>query len=194
MCADSELYSALQHCSRAWPLRRRLARKSSSASVFNLPAPTATMTTHPTPVRPMASMGRDISTVASSWAWAHGPAGVMATAGAAIDSVTAAAEAIAAAAGPWPIAAAMRAVEEGRAAERQFAAAEQLAPAALEPSMPAQRFPMPVGRVPARLTRRQCVPAHPTPPLRIAAAAVDMRAAAQRTVAAAVAAADAGNL
>src|ERR1035441_9152969 len=84
---------------------------------------TAITTMHLTPARPMDSTGRDISTTASSWAWAHGLAGVMATAGAAIGSVTAVAEAIAEAAGPWPNAAALQ------------AAAEQFAPAAAAPTV-----------------------------------------------------------
>ncbi len=38
------------------------------------------------PVHPWGITGRDTSTMASSWAWAHGPDGVMATAGEAIAS------------------------------------------------------------------------------------------------------------
>ncbi len=38
--------------------------------------------------------GRDISTMASSWAWAHGPGGAITMAGAAIASVAMAEDAI----------------------------------------------------------------------------------------------------
>ena len=119
-CAESKQYSQLQHCSRDWPLRRRRMRKFPSASAFNPSVLTATTTTHPTPARPMASTGRDTSTAASSWAWARGPAGAMATAGVIIALSAKAAEAITAAADMQPITATLPAAAE-YAAERQFA-------------------------------------------------------------------------
>jgi hypothetical protein len=50
------------------------------------------MTTHLMRARRSAFMGRAISTTASSWAWARGPVGVIATAGATIASTAAAAD------------------------------------------------------------------------------------------------------
>ena len=65
-------------------------------SAFNQAARTATTAIRRTLARPMAITGRSTSTTASSWAWAHGPAGAMATAGAAIASRAKAGEATAA--------------------------------------------------------------------------------------------------
>jgi hypothetical protein len=129
----------------------------------------------------MASTGRGISTAASSWAWARGPAGVMATAGAAIVLSVKAAEATAAAAGPWPIAAALPAAVE-HAAERQFVLAAT-------PTMRIQAThmsrssivaeTMPAERVPAHLTRLRLAPTAVAERLMPAAAAVgaDIKAA-----------------
>ena len=50
------------------------------------------MTTHLMSARRSAFMGRAISSTASSWAWARGPVGVTATAGATIASTAAAAD------------------------------------------------------------------------------------------------------
>src|SRR5271163_1648726 len=85
-CADSKLYSQLQHCSRLRPLHPRPTRRWSLASVFNPFAPTAITTMRHTVAHRSASMGRATSTTASSWAWAHGPAGAIATVGASIAS------------------------------------------------------------------------------------------------------------
>ncbi len=52
---------------------------------------------HRTPARPMAFTARGISITGSSWAWAHGLAGVTGTDGAAIASSMAVVVAIAAA-------------------------------------------------------------------------------------------------
>ncbi len=87
-----------------------------SALVFSRFVNMATTTMRHTPARPMAITARGTSTTASSWAWAHGPVGATATAGAAIGSVMTAAEAIAAAAAGQPIAAIMRAAADSLAA------------------------------------------------------------------------------
>ena len=113
-CADSKRFSVVQPYSRGWPWRRQRKRKSLSALAFNRSVPTATMTTRRTHARPTVITGRDTSTTASSSVWVHGPAGDMATAGAAIASVTVAEETIAVAAAPWPIAATMQEAEELR--------------------------------------------------------------------------------
>ena len=75
----------------------------------------ATTTTRPTPARPMAITGQGTSTTASSWAWARGPVGDTATAGAAIGSVRMAAATITAAAAGRPIAAIMHVAEAAQA-------------------------------------------------------------------------------
>src|SRR5580658_5532376 len=56
------------------------------------------MTTHLMRARQSAFMGRAISITVSSWAWARGPVGVTATAGATIASTAAAADGTTAAA------------------------------------------------------------------------------------------------
>jgi ribosomal protein L1 len=94
----------------------------------------------------------------------------MATAGAAIASVTVVAEAIVAAVVQRPVAAVMR-----TAADRSTAA---------------QRFPIPAVLVPAQATQQVTqqlrMPAHRTQQHRIAAVAVDMQAAADLAAAVAV--------
>ena len=87
------------------------------------------------PAHPWGITGRDTSTTASFWAWAHGPAGVMTTAGEAIASSAMVEEAITA-----EPAALLTA--EGQAAGRQHAAPEPVRTAELS---------MQVGRVPAQL-------------------------------------------
>lgn len=54
------------------------------------------------PAHPWGITGRDISTTASFWVWAHGPAGVMATAGEAIASSTMVEEGITAEPATYP--------------------------------------------------------------------------------------------
>ena len=117
ICADSKRFSVLQHCSRGWPWRQRRGRKSSSNWVFNPSVRMVITTMHRMPARPMVFTGLDISTTEYSWAWGRGLDGDMATAGAAIASVTVVEETIAAAVAPWPIVATMQ------AAERQCAVA-----------------------------------------------------------------------
>jgi hypothetical protein len=96
--------------------------------VFNLFANTATTTMRRMPARPMVFTGRDTFITESSWVWAHGRDGVMATAGAAIGSLTAVAEAIAAVGARQQLAATRLAA----AAERPAVAAEQRAQAAAD--------------------------------------------------------------
>jgi hypothetical protein len=131
------------------------------------------------PAHPWDITGPDTSTTASFWAWAHGPAGVMTTAGEAIASSAMVEEAITA-----EPAALLTA--EVQAAGRQHAAAERVRTAEL---------PMQVGRVPAELVphRRprlrapqQGRPQHRAPRLRKAAEDKPAVAAAQRTAAAVV--------
>ena len=76
----------MQHCSRAWLWRQRLARRSTSTSVFNRSVRTAITATLRTSARPWVITGRDISTTAFFWAWARGAVGAIATAGAGIAS------------------------------------------------------------------------------------------------------------
>ena len=66
----------------------------------------------------MAITGQDTSTTASSWAWAHGPVGATATAGAAIGSVGMVAATITAAAAGRPIAAVMHVAAAAKPAGR----------------------------------------------------------------------------
>ena len=110
----------------------------------------------------MAFTGQDISTTASSWAWALGLAGAMATAGAVIASSTAAAAAIAVAVVKRPIAAVLHAAAEQRATAGQCAAAERRAMA--ERLVQAAQGPtqgMPQPHAPAPRTRpTQQLPAH----------------------------------
>jgi hypothetical protein len=160
-CAESKFYSQHRHCSRAWPWRQLRTRKSSSASAFNQPAPMDTTTTLRTPARPWDFMGRGTSTTVSFWAWVPGPDGAMATAGAVIASVKAAAEAIAAMAVTRPAAVITAAVLKCAAA----AAAD----------MPTQRLPMAAEHAPAH---PMATAAAGTQRQRIAtAAAADMPAA-----------------
>jgi len=97
ICADSKHYSVQQHCSRAWLWRQRRKPRSKSASASSRFARTATTITRPMPAHRWAFTGQGISTTASSSGWAHGPTGVMVTAGADIASAAGAAEDIAAA-------------------------------------------------------------------------------------------------
>jgi hypothetical protein len=85
-CADLRFSSVVQHCSRAWLWRQRLARRSTSTSVFNRSVRTAITATLRTSARPWVITGRDISTTAFFWAWARGAVGAIATAGAGIAS------------------------------------------------------------------------------------------------------------
>ena len=132
----------------------------------------------------MGFMGLDTSMAASSWAWGHGPAGVMATAGVDIASATVAEEVIAAAAAPWPIAAALRVAVGQQAVVVRSTAARGLT-TMLVGCTPAQ---------PARRLHSIQLAANPTLRLRIAPVAADRAvvvvvhavvAAADRTVAAA---------
>src|ERR1700678_4099697 len=63
-------------------------RKWSLASAFNQCVRMDITTMHRTPARRLAFTAPDISTTGSSWAWARGRAGAMATAGAAIALLT----------------------------------------------------------------------------------------------------------
>ena len=169
ICADSSLFSALQHCLQAWPCRQRRKLRFQSTWAFNQFARGATTIMRLTRARPTVSTARDISTTASSLAWGHGLVGDTATAGAATVS--------------W--------MAEGAgievAAERQrraviMAAGRQFAPAVEARRTAMLKLLMQGQRGPARFTRRhirQLVPRHrianPTPQPRIAAA--DMRAA-----------------
>ena len=128
----------------AWQLRQLPRRRLPLISAFNLFVRTAITTTRHTAARPWAFTGRATSTTASSWAWARGPAGVMATAGAVIASLKQAAEAIAAV-----------------AVQRPTAATTQRRRHALERCIPTRQLPIPAGRVPARLTQQRHM-AHPT--------------------------------
>jgi len=92
-----------QLCLPAWLWRRPRERKSSLRSGFNPSASTVTTDMRHTSARRWGITGRAISTTAYSWAWAHGPVGVMATAGEAIASVEMAVEAITAEPGALPI-------------------------------------------------------------------------------------------
>jgi hypothetical protein len=94
---------------------------------------------------------------ASFWAWGLGPAGVMATAGVSIASVTAAVEAIAAAAGPWPIAAVLRAAA-GYAAAGLFTQEERFAPAVVKFAA-TQWLLIPAERVPTQAAPQRLAPA-----------------------------------
>jgi len=111
--------------------------------------------------------GRDTFTAASSWAWAHGPAGAMATAGAAIALATVAEEVIEAGVARRPVAAIMHA-EANRAAVARFAATQGLTIQAV--------------RVPAQVVRQLRVAAADVP----AAAECAAVAAAECAVAAVV--------
>src|SRR5271165_6879590 len=91
--------------------------------------------THLMNARRMVFTGRDTFTTASSWAWAHGPDGVMATAGADIALKTAAAAAIAVAAVMLPTTAILPAAEE---AAEQFVAAQVALTTATAQFVPAE--------------------------------------------------------
>ena len=131
------------------------------------------------PAHPWGITGRDTSTTASFWAWAHGPAGVMTTAGEAIASSAMVEEAITA-----EPAALLTA--EAQAAGRQHVAPEPVRTVEL---------PMLVERVPAQLVphRRprlrapqQGRPQRRAPRLHKAVEDKPAAAAAHRTVAAVV--------
>jgi hypothetical protein len=85
-------WPAPQLCWRLWPWCPRRALKLASAST-RPSVLTATMTTHRTAARPVASMGPDISITASSSVWALGRVGVITTAGAVIASAAVEADA-----------------------------------------------------------------------------------------------------
>src|ERR1035441_2651818 len=106
-----------------------------SALAFNPSVRTVTTDMRRMPAHPWGITGRDTSTTASFWAWAHGPAGVMTTAGEAIASSAMVEEAITA-----EPAALLTA--EAQAAGRQHAAPEPVRTVEL---------PMLVERVPAQL-------------------------------------------
>jgi hypothetical protein len=139
------------------------------------------------PAPPWAFTGRDISITGSFWAWDHGRAGVIATAGAPIASAAKAVEAITVAAGWQPIA-------DTAAGDRQ---SEQAVVGELEPT---QAGPMLWQRVPVHPMEQLNVPVHPMEQLSVLAlriarpgprhrmlAAVDRAAAAGLTVAVVVA-------
>src|ERR1035441_2197888 len=110
-------------------------RRFPSALAFNPSVRTVTTDMRRMPAHPWGITGRDTSTTASFWAWAHGPAGVMTTAGEAIASSAMVEEAITA-----EPAALLTA--EAQAAGRQHAAPEPVRTVEL---------PMLVERVPAQL-------------------------------------------
>ena len=88
-----------------WLQRQRQTHRLWLASVFHQlilalgfsrSVPTATTAMHPMPARPTVIMGRATSITASSWVWAHGPTGAMATAGVTIASAATVEDAISA--------------------------------------------------------------------------------------------------
>src|SRR5580658_8603853 len=136
ICADSRHSSQLQRCSRGWPWRRQLVRRLPLASAFNPSVHTVTTDMRLTAAHRWVITDRVISTTASSWAWAHGPAGVMATAGEATALAAMVGEAITVESAASPT------VEE-QATDRLHAAGQQ--------SVKAARIPTPVERVPVHL-------------------------------------------
>jgi len=89
---DREFYFVQQRCLLPWLWLQRQRQKHRLwlesvfhplvlASGFSRSVPMATMAMHPMHARPTVIMGRATSITASSWAWAHGPTGAMATAG-----------------------------------------------------------------------------------------------------------------
>ncbi len=183
-CVESRFYSVRRHCSPAWPWRQRLRHRSLSALAFSRFASMATTTMRPMPARPMAITGQGTSTTASSWAWAHGPVGATATAGAAIGSPGMAAEAITAVAARQPIAAILHAVVAAQIATTRQA--ERVpAPVMHKRCAPVPQLPM--ARPHAQQHRaRRLRTQHQPHTQRLAAVVVDIKAvAASRTVVAA---------
>jgi hypothetical protein len=99
---------------------------------------------HRTPAPRLVITGRATSITASSWAWAHGPAGVITTVGAAIALSLPAAEDITEAS--W-------AITETPAVQRLYTRTAKGQPTILPP------------RTTANLTPPQCITANPRPPL-----------------------------
>jgi len=144
---DREFYFVLRHCLLPWLWlqRRRQTHRLRLASVFHRlvsalgfsrSVPTATTAMRPMPARPTVIMGRATSITASSWAWAHGPTGAMATAGVTIASSPTVEDAITAvtvedAIAALPPAADMAAAQQYAVAVDMVAAA-QFAAAAVE--------------------------------------------------------------
>src|ERR1700691_5807054 len=114
------------------------------------------MTTHLMSVRRSAFMGRAISTTVSSWAWARGPVGVTATAGATIASTAAAADGTTAAV-ILRLIVLMRPIADAQAAYPRHARPAGLTPGARR-AYPAQMYRI----VPHRQAR-------PTQPYRVVA-------------------------
>src|ERR1017187_2245511 len=139
-------------------------RRFPSALAFNPSVRTATTDMRRMPAHPWGITGRDTSTMASFWAWAHGPAGVMTTAGEAIASSAMVEEAITVGPAASPTA-------EVRAAGRRRTVPEPVRTAEL---------PMLVGRVPAQLAAHR-MPRLRAPQLRKAVEDKPAVAAAHRT-------------
>ena len=104
---DRKFFFVQQRCSPSWLWlqRQRQTLRLWLASVFHQlilalgfsrSVPTATTAMHPMPARPTVIMGRATSITASSWVWAHGPTGAMATAGVTIASAATVEDAISA--------------------------------------------------------------------------------------------------
>ena len=135
-CAHSKHFFPPPSWLLDWRLRRPHRLRFPSPSAFSPSVRTAITDMRHISARPWAITARGTSITASSWAWAHGVAGAIATAGASTASATTAAGATmaAAATGPMPASAA--------ADLRRGPEARQCAAAAVAADMPVHRLLM----------------------------------------------------